>query len=331
MASGDAGTLDITEAVESGSWCDTPGDVIGKLTLKLANVYVKDQGAYLESLIPNGTLITMTVEGDGDFKGLYKVRKNTFDYSVSGQHISITAFDRLFNFSKCRESWYYTQDKSTDWLLNDIFTRGETKLEYDYVSTTHPLILTRNEAMLDEITDIIDKAYTDAGEEKPILIMDGDTAKITTNGWQDEIFEFKDTEANTLDKGNIISITRDADITNIITRVNMKGKELEDQTNEDLGSIDGHTEYDVLQYVIYQDQDGTAEDLQKEAARKLRDEGEQVLNLSIVTVDVHKIRKGHKIRLSSASGINGEYYVLGVTHDVKARTMSMTLESAEKE
>lgn len=318
--------LDLNGILESCTWGDSEGDAVGKIEFKIAQKYLDKVQMNSDELIPNGSFIRLYA--DKQYIDRFRVRKNNLSLSTSSRDVSITAYNRLYNLSECKESWYYSEGKTTEYLMKDIFERGETDLTYQYPSTTHPTIFTKNETMLDEISDILDYAWTQVGENKPVVVGSQGKVIITERGWNDMIYIFH-AENMMVDNGNILSFTRDATVENIITRVLMLGKETSEHVFENFGYIDGKTEYDVIQEVLYADGEKTQWDIKREAKRILKEEGEQKIEYTIEVPDVPIIRKGHKIKLDISDTITGYFYVLSVSHNVTDRTMSMKIQSVD--
>lgn len=318
--------LELNGILESCSWGDNEGDAIGKLEFTIAQTYLDKVKKNSDELIPNGSFVRLYA--DKQYINRYRVRRNNLDLSTSSRVVKISAYDRMYNFAECKESWYYAEGHTTENLMQDIFSRGETELVYQYPSTKHPAIITKNEAMLDEISDILDYAWTQVGNTKPVVVVSEGKTIITERGWNEYIYVFH-AENMMVDDGNIIHFTRDASVEGITTRVLMLGKEVSENVFENFGGLDGHTEFDIFQEVLYADGEKTQWDIKREAKRILKEEGEQKIEYSIETPDVPHIRKGHKVKLEIADVLNDYFYVLSVTHDVVNRTMSMKLQPVD--
>lgn len=315
--------LDITGIVTSGSWGDESGNAIGALELTLAQQYFESEKKYTDDLLPNGTFIRLMA--GSELIGRYRIRYSAYTYSLSNLSYSIRAYDRIFNLANCDESWHYDFDMDTRTIVKDLLDRAETKFNYNYVATRHPEIWTKGESMLDELSDLLEYAYKLAGEHKPVVLMIGETLHITHRNYNDLTYRFFRTQDMT-DTGNIISFSRTNDITNLRTRIRMYGKETSEHNYEDFGGIDGKTEYDVLQKVLYANGEQSEFDVKREAMTLLNDEGNPKIEYRMEAIDNPFIRKGHRILVELSETVSGYFYVLSVSHDIANKTMSLVIE-----
>lgn len=316
--------IDLMEIVTSLTWGDNEGDSIGKLEFTLPQTYIESQQKYADELVPNGAFVKLYC--DALYINRYRCRVNDLSMTSSTQEVRITAYDRIYNLSQNEESWFYTQDKTTDYLVKDIMARAETEVTFNYPSVKHPQIITKSETMLDELSDILDYACTQSEAHKPILIMDNGAAIVTERGWNDTVYCFE-RRPGMHDYGSIINFQRTADVTDIVTRVQFYGKDKSEDNLAFWGSADGLTEYDVMQKIIYgEGGDKTKWDMKREALRILREQGEQKITYQITTPDIPMVRKGHKIKIIINEELSGYYYVLSINHDANTRTMTMKIE-----
>ena len=315
--------LDITGLVTSGSWGDEEGNAIGSLDLTLAQKYFESAQGYTDDLVPSGTYLRLMA--GNELLGKYRVRYYNTEYSTNNISVNVRAYDRIFNLSHCEESWHYDFDQDTRSLVKNLLDRAETKFEYNYVATRHPEIWTKSETMLEELSDFLDYAYKLAGEHKPIVLMIGDTLHITHRDYNEVTYRFYRT-TNMTDTGNIISFSRTNDITNIITRVRMRGHELSENNYEDFGGMDGETGYDILQKELYANGEESEFDIKREAMTILNEDGKPKITYRMDTIDNPFIRKGHRIMVELSEKVSGYFFVLSVSHDIVNKTMSMVIE-----
>lgn len=314
--------VDVIPITESATWSDEEGEATSRLTLTFVNKYLKNVGCFTEELFLNGEVLELYA--DEKLINKYEIKSVDTDYSTSAYTHSVTAYDRLHYLSKNKESVYYPKGKGTKEILTDIFKRGGMELDYDYVETTHEEILTKNQSMLNTISDVLNKAYIDKGDFKPIVINYGDKVKITNRDWQENIYVFYRYEPAG-DYGNVIDFNRTASIESLVTRVTMKGTQKEDKTYEEYGTIDGHTEYDVINEDLFAEGEKTKWDIKREALKIIQEQGEQELSYSIQVPDIPHVRKGHKIRLEITSYNRGYFFILSASHDIGSRTMNLKI------
>lgn len=312
----------LNDMVTECSWSDSESDAVGKMDITLVQKYSSRHKMYTDEIFSNYNAIKLYYEDT--LINRYVIRNNSVRYNVGSNTVSVALYDRLYNLSKCEESWHYEAGKNTKEILEDIFRRAETELEFEYPMTTHDAIYTKAQAMLDEVSDVLDKAYTDSAAHKPILFMNGTKAFITERGYNADVYRFYRTSTMT-DTGNIISFDRTASVENIVNRIQMFGKETSENVFENLGNVDGDISHEVIQNVKYVDGDKTQWDLKREALRILEENGSQKVTYTVTVPDVGYVRKGYKVKLELNENINDYFYVIAVTHNLANRTMNLTL------
>lgn len=124
---------------------------------------------------------------------------------------------------------------------------------------------------------------------------------------------------------NVESIEDRQDIEDLVTRVKIVGAEDKEGKAPVVATLDGRTEFGVLQEVVYQRQFDNAAAAKAAAQDILKERGQPRRRRKVTAPDLPFLRRGDKVKVEAGTLI-GYYIVSSVTHDATNRIMVMEVE-----
>ena len=307
--------LNLSNAVDGQfQWGEQKGELAQRLMVTFANA--NTPYGSLKAVLALCTRFYVYANGEEVFRG---VEWDIDSKSSDKRTVPIIAYDKSKYLMESQDQSYYPAGYSTKSIVSDICNRWGIPLNYTWSSWTHPKTLFRgSESLADQITQTIETAQKHLST-KPVVIMDKDTLSVRPKGSNSEIYKLRQYE-------NLTGAENHASMDGLVTRVRILGKEDNDGRSGIAATVNGKTEYGILQKVIYQDGDKTLADAKAEANELLSEKGAPTREMLMVSADVPKMRKGDKVN-AIADVLNGYYYVAGITHDAITRTMSLEVEA----
>jgi len=302
--------LELIGLCTSLSWEDQKGGIAGRADITLANTKIKE--GYISELIELCSLIFIYANDNEVFRGIVWEWEYT---SAFKKELDITAYDKMIYANQSKANSYFSSGKSTKTIVEAVCKEWGIPVNYMWKSWTHGKLPINNKPVSEHITSVLDEAETKL-DCKYTALMERDVLIIKEQGINEEVFVF-----NT----NNVESTRDSlSMSNLVTRVIIVGKSEENKRPPLLSTVNGKTEYGILQEIITKDTNKSLVDTKKEAENILKEKGKPEETIDVLTVDVPMIRKGDKVRLN-AGNLKGYFIVVGVAHNALKRTMDMEL------
>jgi hypothetical protein len=320
----------LNDALLSLQWEEQINELSQRVTMTVANVAIG--GAWLNSLAKINCLIFIYGKWEGGEKTLL------FDGTiwewqyVSGtqKELTLTAYDRLIRLQQSKDFQYYSPGMTTqaiigsicnEWniqqaLIGDIDNEWSIPLEYKWArSVTHEKKVFNAVAVSDMIIELLEEVKQKTGEPYVAYFRDG-KLQITGYGTNAERYKF--------DTSNTVSTTDKLTIDDLVTRVRIIGKQDDEGRAPVDNTVDGDTQYGVLQEIIRRDGDKTIEAATQEALALIKQRGKPKEIIQINVPDVPVMRKGDTIEVG-AGNLNGLFSVEGVSHNATERQMTLTV------
>ena len=306
--------VDITSILTNLSWSESEGELAQKATLTMANT-ITSMG-YVNEFLKLCVHIYIYANEEEIMRGIVW----DFDYSSSLQkEINITVYDKMIYAQKSKDNSYYSAGLSTNRIVADICKKWGIPLKYWWSNHTHPKTLYKNQAVSEHIISTLDEAAKKLGKTY-VAAMSEDVLYIFKKGTNPDVYVFKATE-------NTTSTTSRITMDDLVTKVIVTGKEDKENRAPIVSVKTGNTEYGILQEIVSMSDNDKLADAQKEAQEILNERGKPKEDMSISSVDVPFIRKGHKIRVDAGS-LSDYFFVKSITHQANAKTMTAELERA---
>lgn len=286
-----------------------------------ANITLRDipyEGGRLSSILSLCTAVFIFYNtGDGDkeaFRGTVWVWEHS---QIHDDEIILTCYDMLYYLQKSTDSKYYKKGKSTSGICGDILgSWGVTMGKYTGPSITHEKVLYKNKTISAMLTETVKAAEKESSTKGIIRAKEG-KCEIVKQGDNTEVWAFS---ADT----NLVASRDRYSMTDLVTRVIVVGKDDKKGRPKVEATLNGKTEYGILQQVKVRGSAKLAE-AKKEAQELLNEKGTPERTITLQAPDAPWIRKGDKIHVTT-DNLKGYFYVLSVSHNATALMMQMEVE-----
>lgn len=306
---------DMTDFIMACTWGDPAGEIAARANITFSQSLTA-QG-YVNLLLPLCTPIFIYANGAEVFRGVIW----DWDYSCTGsggKETNIVAYDRMIYANQSKEDAFYTAGKDTRSIVSDICGRWGIRLSYEWpVSHTHEKKAYKNRTIAAEILDTLDDAARKTNQ-KYVGYMDRDTLRIRGRGSNEEVYVF--------DYSNSMTIRNKLSLSRLVTRVIVVGKEDSAGRAPIEATVNGRTEYGILQEVIHRDGDSTLADAAAEANNVIAERGKPEETVTLGAPDVPTIRKGDRIKVNAGNIAQTYLFVKGIRHDAVNRSMTVECE-----
>lgn len=311
--------IHLENVCENIAWEDNENELAVRLNLTIRDIPF--EGGRLSSQLKLCTCVYLYAKWQGRKKKKEIFRGTIWEWEFSrikDDAIVITCYDLLYYLQKSTTSKYYAKGKSTEEICKDILTSWSVPWGgYSGPSYSNPKTLYKNKTLANMLTETLDTARKKKGVTCYIRASKG-KAYIVKRGSNDDIWNFTA-------KKNLISVSDKYSMVNLVTRVVITGKDDSNGRPKVEATIDGKTEYGILQTVKALGSSKLSE--AKDEANELLDEkGSPERTLTLTALDLPFLRKGDLIH-AEADGLNAYFYVKGVSHNATAMTMQMEVEA----
>jgi hypothetical protein len=119
-----------------------------------------------------------------------------------------------------------------------------------------------------------------------------------------------------------ISDQQDIEPGNFVTRVRIVGSTDGDNPRPVVETVDGRTEFGIMQKLVNQEQYDTPAAAREAADDLLKERGQPRKKRTLTAPDLPFLRKGDKVHVVAGT-LDGYYLVDGIQHDADARTMTL--------
>lgn len=309
----DGNQYDITDYAEDIGWEENEKE----LAMSISFSVVMDDDNTLANIIKIGALAAVLADGTEVARGY--INKAKSKKAGSGDKITCTAYDELYNLQTSEDQLYFTAGQSTKALLTQILQEwGVTIATYTGADVTHEKMAYRSGTVADAILDILDDAHKKGGVKSMLRATSG-TINVIPIGGNETCYVF--------DEDVTISAEQEISITDLVTRVKVIGKTTAEGRPPVEATLNGLTQFGIRQKIYTRDKDATAAEAQTAAQKILDEKGKVSKTYSIQAPDVPSIRKGDTVYVT-VGAMTGFYNVVGVRHDASDATITMDLKEA---
>ena len=325
--SADGKQYNIKGAVTSLNIEDNENELAKRSGPVIANIDT-DYGK-LSDLMELGGLFAVTATDGNKTDEVYRGKIKTWmpDEDGSRNELKCTTYDDLIQLSKSYDSKFFAEGRTTKSILQEIATdRSLNLIENEAPDVAHGKTIMSNKSIAKMIEEILDDAVKRGGYRCVMRMAKGGLfiKKVCGNT---EVYVFK--------ADNSVSISNKRDISDLVTRVKVLGKENKSGIAPVEAVVDGKTEYGIIQKIYKRDKDESI-DVAKSAAQEILDEDGQVKEECTLSLpDIPFVQKGDMIYCDKLKTADGYYEVLSVQHDciqlkmtVKVKKMPVTDQAA---
>lgn len=306
--------LDLTDALESLKWEDNEGELAQRAVIALAQV----QTAYglLSSVIELCSTIYIYGNGSEVMRGIVW----EWQYTSSSQNkFQVLVYDKMIYLQKSKDNFYFASGRLTKSILTEICNKWNIKLSYKWGNYKHGKLVYKGKTIAKSILDTLDEVKKKTGK-RYVAKFSKDTLIIDFPGTNKYMYIISS------ENGNAIATDHTQTMDKMITRVVITGKDTSKGKIPVVATVNGNRNYGCLQDLVSSSSTSTSE-AKEEANAKIKEYGSPENVIKVEAVDVPEIRKGDVVNVVAGS-LNGDYFVLSISHDADGQTMSMKLEKA---
>jgi len=310
--------LKLNNFLRSLTLSESDGELAARMEAEIQNQKM-DDGSWLHQKIQlNGKVLLMADWGEG-LKEVFRGTIFDWDYNTDPLgHFSITAYDNLIYLTKSKDDKFYKAGQTARGIIEDIAKSWNIPLgtiQGPDVAVGKQVF--RGDTLSDMITAVLSEAKS-RGAGKWIVRSSLGKIDIIRQGQNSPIYMFTADE-------NVESVNDRQNIDNLVTRVKVYGGEDTDTKAPLAATLDGRTEFGILQEVVYQRQYDTPAAAKSAAQEILKENGSPQKSRKVIAADLPFLRKGDKVKISAGTLI-GYYIVRGVSHNAAQGIMSMEVE-----
>ena len=313
-------SIDLTDICEAKGWEDNKDELAVRLNLTLRDT--EYAGGRIANALPLCTALYLFSDyGNGESE-VWRGTIWEWEYSgVEEDRIVLTGYDMLYYASKSEDYFYWAKGRKTQAVIEAIAKKWNIPIgNYQGPDEKHGKLVYRKKKIAQAIKDVLSDAE-DLGGKKCFARASQGKMDIVPYGSNEIIYMFE------ADK-NIYEIRDKYSMVDLITRIVITGKESRAGRPKIEATINGSTEYGILQSIQARGSDSMA-DARKAAAKTMREKGQPKRTLRITAPDFPAIRKGDRIYVSAGT-LQGFFHVMGVAHNATQMQMSMEVEAVEQ-
>ncbi len=309
--------LSLTNVAKGLSWSEQSGELAASVQFQILNQRLGD--GWLHQKLPLGARTLLRADwGDG----LQEIHQGIiFDWEYQNDSVGILnvkAYDILIYLLRSKDDRYYPSGTKARVIIEDIAKAWSIPIgQNDLPDMSLSKQIFRGDtlgAMLDKVLDQVHKR----GGGKYVIRASGSKINILRQGQNKTVYRFE---------GDAVSRMVDQqDIEDLVTRVKIIGKENNAGRAPVVATLDGRTEFGILQDVIYREQYDTVAAAKAAAQEVLKERGAPRKRRTLTAPDLPFLRRGDKI-FASVGTIEGHFAVVGVQHDADNRSMTMEVEA----
>ena len=312
----DGTQLHLQDVAENIAWEENENELAVRLNLTLRDVpYGSKRLSQVLSLCTAVFLFADWGEGQMEiFRGAVWRWENS---DIKDDQIVLTVYDMLFYLQKSKDSMYFTAGKSTMSIVNNIFsTWGITAGVYEGPNVIHQKIIYKSKTVASMLTETLNDAKKLGGGKGIIRAIQG-RVHVLRYGTNKTVYSFR-ADSNLTQSRDVF------DMTSLVTRVVIYGKEDTDGRPVVETTLVGKVQYGILQDTQAKGS-LTLEEAKKKAQDTLDEKGEPKRSITLNSPDLPAVRKGDVIH-AVLDNLSGYFYVIGVSHNATTMTMQMEVE-----
>lgn len=314
----DGRSVTLETIAENIAWEDNEKELAVRLNLTLRDVPC--EGTRLAKLLALCTIIYVYADWGEGKKEIFRGTVWEWQHSrMNDDQIILTCYDLLYYLQKSTDNKYYPKGKGTKYVVVDILKSWNVTVgTYTGPDITHEKLLYKNKSVSSMLTETL-KDAEDKGGAKAVIRAEQGVVNILAEGENEDIYTFT---ADT----SMIQVADKFSMTELVTRVVIVGKDDKEGRPKIEATIDGKTEYGILQ-AIQSIGSGKLADAKTAANKTLKEKGEPKRTVTFQAPDFPPIRKGDRI-YAKTDQLQGYFIVKGISHNATSMTMQMEVKPA---
>ncbi len=297
---------------------ENPGELAVRLEADIQNQQLAG-GKWLHQQLQLGGQVVLLSDWGTGWNEVFRGAIFNWHYRTDPLgHLTITAYDPLIYLTKSKDDRFYKAGTTAKAIIQDIAGAWGIPLgtvEGPDVALAKQVF--RGDTLADMIFSALDQTRKRGGGKWVVQSKQG-KINVIKPGRNTPVYHFG---ADV----NVAQIEDQQDIEGLVTRVKIIGSEDKEGRAPVVATLDGKTEFGILQDLVYQRQFDNAGAAQAATKELLAERGKPRKRRKVMAPDLPLLRRGDKVHIAAGTLI-GYYIVAGVMHDVKARTMVMEVE-----
>lgn len=311
----------LSEFIQGGVWEENNEEFASRLEVRLENKRLQN-GKYVNQYTPLGGKVYLYANWGLGWQEAFRGTIFSWDYTNDGNpDFSITAYDNLYYLMNSEDDLFYKAGTTARAIIQDIANKWSIPIGMIDV-TDVPLAkqIFRGKKLADCITDVLEQTKQKGGSKWVVRSKEGKMYVIRP-GFNTFILHFGADD-------NVSSSHEQRSIEKLVTRVKVMGTENDNARTSVAATLDGRTEFGVLQRLVYSQQHDNLAAAKAAAQDILKEEGQPVKKRKLVAADHPHLRKGEKIHVAAGT-LLGHFIITGITRDIKTGRMVMEVEDLE--
>lgn len=323
QAAGALEPLHVGQALAGLQWEEPTDELATRIQARLVNRKVERYGAWLHQLVPPGAPVLVYADWGEGWQEVTRGTVYVWDYQ-SGQEgvLSITAYDMLAQWASVDDR-YYPAGTTGRAIIQDIAAAWQIPMgivEGPDVALSKQIF--RSRSIKDMVFDVLHQSRM-RGAGRFVVYAERGRVHIRRPGWNQPVYHFG-ADSNVLQTRD----NRSMEPGTFITRIKVVGQEDLEGRRPVVATLDGLTEFGVIQDLIYAQEYDTPAAAMEAARQELAERGKPIETRTVVAPDLPLLRRGHRIHVSAGT-LNGFYDVVGIHHDADARRMDLEVVPSE--
>ena len=311
---------ELDNAIQTLAWEEQEGQLAQKATITISS-HSTENGALIRSLLKINRIIRIHANWGAGVQKLFEGTIWEWQYNRSAkQDHSIIVYDPMIRLQQSKDILYFSAGMSTPAILESVCGAWGVPLDYQWDKhITHTKKIFNGKAVSDIIISLLEEVRQQTGERYVAYYKDG---KLTVSGYG------RNKEIYRLDSRNTFSTSDKLSINNLVTRVKILGKADDEGRSDVEATADGNLKFGILQEIVRRDADRDLGSARADAQTILKERGKPEEAIQVNAPDLPFMRKGDLVEVS-AGNLIGMFYVIGVSHDGKQKTMTIRLRRKE--
>ena len=309
--------LSLTNVANGLSWEEQSGELAARLKFRVLNQKVGT--GWLHQKLPLGGRTILRADWGEGWQDIHQGIIFSWEYENDSVGVlSVTAYDVLIYLLRSKDDRYYPNGTKARVIVEDIAKAWNIPIgQIDLPDMALSKQAFRGETWASMLTKVLDQVQKRSGKKHVIRAVGG-KIYVLPQGRNKTVYRFG---------GDIVRRATDKqDIEDLVTRIKIIGKENKKGRSPVIATLDGKTEFGILQEVLFREQYDTAAAAKAAAKEVLKERGVPRKQRTVFAPDLPFLRKGDKVHISAAT-LDGYFAVTGIQHDADTRSMVMEVEN----
>lgn len=313
----DGTQLNLTDITSALGWAEGEKELSAKITLKVANA--EYNGKHVSDFVQPFTPIFIYADMGAGSEEVIRGTVQKWELSETNKevYLNLEAADEVQALRANQDHFFFDDGSGSSSILEEILGKWGVPHEIQITDGKHSKKVYRKKYLCDMVADVL-KDLKEKGGGVYFVRAKGGVVQIIPRGTNETIYHFDIDD-------NLIRAQESFDVSKMVTRVQVVGKENKEGKQKIEATVDGKTEYGTRQVIYTRGNKETAAEAETAAKKILDEQGEVKRKTSIESPDVPNLRKGDRIRVRSSAG-ESYFFVKSIRHNAAQMKMTMELD-----